>query len=75
MMKKTQEAIDQLYSSCEFIDKLMRHASPLEALQFKRVLELKINELLQYQADLTSFSTPSAELMVEFISNFQVCAQ
>lgn len=70
-MKKTQEAIDQLYSSCEFIDKLIRHASPVEALHFKRMLELKVNELLVFQADLSPFTTPSSELMVEFISNFQ----
>ncbi|ELU16635.1 hypothetical protein CAPTEDRAFT_22788, partial [Capitella teleta] len=65
--QQMQETIKKLYLGCDFIDKLMKHASPTETLMFKHMLDSKLHSMLGYSPDITS----PAAFELEFVSNFQ----
>ena len=66
-----QSYIDRLYLGCEFIDRLLKHAPPIEALGLKKLVASRIKELMAFQPDDSNASaTDRSDL--EFVSNFQV---
>lgn len=66
-----QSYIDRLYMGCEFIDKLVKHAPPTEALSQKKLVGGRIRDLLGFQPDDSNSATTDRSDL-EFVSNYQV---
>ena len=64
---RTQEAIEKLYQSCEFIDKIHKHASNTEIVMFKKSLDARLHGIMAYTPDISY----SNGFDVEFVSNYQ----
>lgn len=65
--QKGQETVDQIYKTCEFVEKLNKCASVVEILMFRKLLDGKLQSLLSYNIDQNVQS--ACEL--EFVSNYQ----
>lgn len=65
--QKGQETVDQIYKTCEFVEKLNKCASVVEILMFRKLLDGKLQSLLSYNIDQSVQS--ACEL--EFVSNYQ----
>lgn len=65
--QKAQDAMDKIYSTCDFVDRLSKHAAVPEVLLFKRVVESKLHTFMTITPDLTSHN--GCEM--EFVSNYQ----
>lgn len=65
--QKAQETIDKIYQTCEFFERLTKHAGLVECLLFKKLLDSKLQSLTSYN--------PEANLQtacdLEFVSNYQ----
>ncbi|XP_074649631.1 protein brain tumor-like isoform X2 [Tubulanus polymorphus] len=67
MVQKMQDGIEKLYQGCEFIDKLVKHANSTEILMFKKMIDAKIQSILNYVPE----SNLQNAFDLEFVSNFQ----
>lgn len=65
--QKAQETIEKIYSTCDFVDRITKHATMAEALMFKRVFDSKFQALMNYNLDLSLQSGCD----LEFVSNYQ----
>lgn len=65
--QKMQQCIEKLYQGCEFIDKLVKHSSHTEILMFKKMLDVKLENLLSYNPEINM----SNAFDIEFVSNYQ----
>jgi tripartite motif-containing protein 2/3 len=65
--QKAQETIEKIYSTCDFVDRITKHATLAEALMFKRVFDSKFQALMSYNLDLSLQSGCD----LEFVSNYQ----
>ena len=65
--QKMQQCIEKLYQGCEFIDKLVKHSSHTEILMFKKMLDVKLENLLNYNPEINM----SNAFDIEFVSNYQ----
>lgn len=66
LAQKIQQNIERLYSGCEFIDKVLKHASITESLLFKNLIEQRFHNMFNYSPDLNN-----QFFDIEFISNYQ----
>jgi len=65
--QKGQETVDQIYKTCEFVERLNKCANVVEILMFRKLLDAKLQSLLSYNLDQSVQS--ACEL--EFVSNYQ----
>jgi len=65
--QKAQETVDKIFQVTDFVERLMKHASNLEVLLFKKPLDARLHQLLSYTPELNMGSVTE----LEFISNFQ----
>lgn len=65
--QKGQEVVEQIYKTCEFVEKLNKCANVVEMLMFRKLLDGKLQSLLTYNIDQSIQS--AGEL--EFVSNYQ----
>ena len=65
--KRMGDAVDRLYQGAEFIDKLNKHASCIEALLFKKALDSRLQDIMGYMPELNL----SNAFDIEFVSNYQ----
>ncbi|XP_019865805.1 brain tumor protein [Aethina tumida] len=65
--QKGQETVDQIYKACEFVERLNKCANVVEILMFRKLLDAKLQGLLNYNIDQSVQS--ACEL--EFVSNYQ----
>ncbi|XP_018326062.1 brain tumor protein [Agrilus planipennis] len=65
--QKGQDAVEQIYKTCEFVEKLNKCASVVEILMFRKLLDSKLQSLLSFNVDQSVQS--ACEL--EFVSNYQ----
>ncbi|XP_060532505.1 brain tumor protein [Cylas formicarius] len=65
--QKGQETVDQIYKTCEFVERLNKCANVVEILMFRKLLDAKLQGLLTYNVDQTVQN--ACEL--EFVSNYQ----
>lgn len=64
--QKAQETIDRVRQTCDFFEKLMKCASPAQILMFKKIIENKLCNAINYCPD---FGLQNASEL-EFVSNF-----
>lgn len=64
---KGQETVEQIYKTCEFVERLNKCANVIEILMFRKLLDTKLQGLLSYNMDQSVQS--ASEL--EFVSNYQ----
>nr|MBE5724417.1 brain tumor [Cucujiformia] len=65
--QKGQDTVDQIFKTCEFVDKLNKCANLIEILMFKKLLDTKLQGLMNFNIDQNVLL--AAEL--EFVSNYQ----
>lgn len=65
--QKGQETVENIYKTCEFVEKVNKCASVIEMLMVRKLLDSKLQALLTYNVDQNVQST--CEL--EFVSNYQ----
>ncbi|GAB0089284.1 brain tumor protein [Sergentomyia squamirostris] len=65
LMTKSQEHIDKVLQSCEFVERLTKHAGLAETIMLRKLMENKLQSFMGYIQDLQS----TYEL--EFVSNYQ----
>ncbi|KAJ8944786.1 hypothetical protein NQ318_003654 [Aromia moschata] len=65
--QKGQETVEQIYKTCEFVERLNKCANVVEILMFRKLLDAKLQGLLNYNIDQSVQS--ACEL--EFVSNYQ----
>ncbi|XP_063927876.1 brain tumor protein [Zophobas morio] len=65
--QKAQETVDQIYKTCEFVERLNKCATIVEILMIRKLLDTKLQGLLSYNVDQSVQS--ACEL--EFVSNYQ----
>ncbi|XP_017783740.1 PREDICTED: brain tumor protein [Nicrophorus vespilloides] len=65
--QKGQETVEQIYKTCDFVEKLNKCASVVEIIMFRKLLDNKLHSLLNCNIDQNVQS--ACEL--EFVSNYQ----
>lgn len=65
LLNKTQEHVEKVLQSCEFVERLSKQAGPAETIMLRKVMENKLQSFLQYVQDLQNQSD------LEFVSNYQ----
>jgi tripartite motif-containing protein 2/3 len=65
--QKGQETVEQIYKTCEFVERLNKCATIVEILMIRKLLDTKLQGLLSYNIDQSVQS--ACEL--EFVSNYQ----
>lgn len=65
--QKGQETVEQIYKTCEFVEKMNKCAGVIEILMFRKLLDSKMQSLLNCNIDQSVQS--ACEL--EFVSNYQ----
>uniref|UniRef100_A0A1B0D791 B box-type domain-containing protein n=1 Tax=Phlebotomus papatasi TaxID=29031 RepID=A0A1B0D791_PHLPP len=65
LVTKSQEHIDKVLQSCEFVERLTKHAGLAETIMLRKLMENKLQSFMGYIQDLQS----TYEL--EFVSNYQ----
>nr|NVI70034.1 brain tumor [Cucujiformia] len=65
--QKGQDAVEQIYKTCEFVERLNKCATIVEIIMFRKLLDTKLQGLLSYNMD------QSIQLAgeLEFVSNYQ----
>nr|NVI70073.1 brain tumor [Cucujiformia] len=65
--QKGQETVDQIYKTCEFVERLNKCATVVEIIMFRKLLDTKLQGLLNYSME------QSVQLAgeLEFVSNYQ----
>lgn len=64
-LTKSQEHVDKVLQSCEFVERLLKHAGLAETIMLRKLMENKLQSFLSYIQELQS----SFEL--DFVSNYQ----
>lgn len=64
-LTKSQEHVDKVLQSCEFVERLLKHAGLAETIMLRKLMENKLQSFLTYIQELQS----SFEL--DFVSNYQ----
>lgn len=64
---KIEETIQRLQNGCDFIERLLKHASNTEVLMYKKDLEQRLHGILGYTPDVSNQNTYD----FEFVSNYQ----
>nr|NVI70038.1 brain tumor [Cucujiformia] len=65
--QKGQDTVEQIYKTCEFVERLNKCATIVEILMFRKLLDTKLGSLLSYNLDQSI--QIAGEL--EFVSNYQ----
>lgn len=65
--QKGQETVEQIYKTCEFVDKINKCASLIEILMYRKILDSKLQTLLSYNID----QNVQSAYELEFVSNYQ----
>ncbi|XP_045480488.1 brain tumor protein [Harmonia axyridis] len=65
--QKGQDTVDQIFKTCDFVDRLNKCATIVEILMFKKLLDTKLQGLMNFNIDQNVLL--AAEL--EFVSNYQ----
>ncbi|KAI5703269.1 brain tumor protein [Diaphorina citri] len=65
--QKAQETVNKIYQACEFSEQIMKRNTTYECLIFKKLLDSKLQSLMNYSPDLGN----KANADLEFVSNFQ----
>ncbi|XP_072386554.1 protein brain tumor [Diabrotica undecimpunctata] len=65
--QKGQETCEQIYKTCEFVERLNKCANVVEILMFRKLLDNKLQGLLNYNID----QSVQAACELEFVSNYQ----
>lgn len=65
-IQKANETVDKIQQTCEFVDKLTKCSPVTEVLMIKKLLDSRIQALINYTPEIP---TQSADL--EFVSNYQ----
>nr|MBE5724425.1 brain tumor [Cucujiformia] len=65
--QKGQDTVEQIYKTCEFVERLNKCATIVEILMFRKLLDTKLGSLLSYNLDQSV--QVAGEL--EFVSNYQ----
>ncbi|KAJ4451088.1 hypothetical protein ANN_02526 [Periplaneta americana] len=65
--QKAQETIEKIYSTCDFVDRITKHATMAEALMFKRVFDTKFQAFMTYNPEVSLQNGCD----LEFVSNYQ----
>nr|MBE5724416.1 brain tumor [Cucujiformia] len=65
--QKGQETVEQIYKTCEFVERLNKCATIVEIIMFRKLLDTKLQGLLSYNMDQSV--QMAGEL--EFVSNYQ----
>ncbi|XP_014678302.1 PREDICTED: brain tumor protein-like, partial [Priapulus caudatus] len=64
---RIEETIARLHNGCDFIERLLKHASKTEVLLYKKGLEARLHGALDYMPDVSNQNTYD----FEFVSNYQ----
>lgn len=67
LCQKVQDSIDKIYQTCDFMERMLKYASSTEVLLFKKLLDAKIQTILNYNPDLNMQNAYD----IEFVSNYQ----
>nr|NVI69996.1 brain tumor [Cucujiformia] len=65
--QKGQDTVEQIYKTCEFVERLNKCATIVEIIMFRKLLDTKLQGLLNYNMDQSV--QMAGEL--EFVSNYQ----
>lgn len=65
--QKGQETVDNIYKTCEFVDKLNKCASVVEIIMCRKLLDSKLQSLLSFNVD----QSVQQACDLEFVSNYQ----
>ncbi|KAI4462394.1 bonus isoform c-related [Holotrichia oblita] len=65
--QKGQETVEQIYKTCEFVEKVNKCASVFEVLMLRKILDGKLHSLMNYNID----QSVQAACELEFVSNYQ----
>lgn len=65
--QKGQETVEQIYKTCEFVEKLNKCANVVEILMVRKLLDAKLQGLMSYNIDQSVQSACD----LEFVSNYQ----
>ncbi|XP_014480082.1 PREDICTED: brain tumor protein-like [Dinoponera quadriceps] len=64
--QKATEMSDKILQTCDFVERVTKYAHVIEVLMIKKILDTKLQQLLNYTPDIAS---QTADL--EFVSNYQ----
>ncbi|CAH0393564.1 unnamed protein product [Bemisia tabaci] len=67
LQQKGQETIEKIHQTCDFVERLLKFASTPECLMFKKLLDSKLQSLMNYNPD----AGLQAACELEFVSNYQ----
>lgn len=65
LITKSQEHVDKVLQSCEFVERLTKHAGPTEMLMLRKLMENKLQSFLSFIQELQS------PFELDFVSNYQ----
>lgn len=65
--QKATETVDKIYNACEFYERLTKHASTVECLMFKKLIDSKLQGLTSFTGDANIQTVYD----LEFVSNYQ----
>ncbi|XP_073999293.1 tripartite motif-containing protein brain tumor isoform X2 [Rhodnius prolixus] len=65
--QKAQDTVDKIYQACEFYERLSKHASLVECLMFKKLIDSKLHGLNSFNFEPTLQNAHD----LEFVSNYQ----
>ncbi|XP_017887874.1 brain tumor protein [Ceratina calcarata] len=64
--QKANEMADKIHQTCDFVDRLTKYTTVTEVLMVKKLLDSKLQALLNYTPDIASQTVD-----LEFVSNYQ----
>jgi tripartite motif-containing protein 2/3 len=65
LITKSQEHVDKVIQSCEFVERITKHAGLAETIMLKKLMENKLQSFLTYIQELQS------QFELDFVSNYQ----
>lgn len=65
--QKGKETVEKIYQTCDFAERLTKCASAVELLMFRKLLDTKLNGLLNYNPE----QNVQTACELEFVSNYQ----
>lgn len=65
LVTKSQEHVDKVLQSCDFVEHIMKHAGLTETIMLKKIMENKLQSFLSYISELQS------QFELDFVSNYQ----
>lgn len=67
LSQKNQEVVDQIYKTCEIVERFNKCASPVEILMLRKLVDARIQQFMAYNVD----QAIQANCELEFVSNYQ----